>query len=164
MRLAVLVLEDEPPVRTALARDLAPFSAQVRIELAEDVADAHAVVDEVSADGDLIALILSDHRLPGTTGVDFLVASTADPRTSRARRVLVTGQAGQEDTIKAVNLGHLNHYIAKPWQPDDLRAVVRHELTEYVLANDVDPLSVLDAVDAPRVLRAMRQRPGGWTT
>ncbi len=164
MTLAILVLEDEPEVRTALARDLAQLAAHVRIELAEDVEDAHTVVDEIAADGDDIALILSGHRLPGTTGVDFLVASTSDERTRDARRVLVTGQAGQEDTIKAVNLGQLNHYIAKPWSPDDLRAVVRHELTEYVLANEIDPLSVLDAVDAPRVLRAMRQRPGGWTT
>lgn len=163
MTLAIMVVEDEPEVRTALARDLAPFAAQVRIELAEDVADARAVVDEISADGDQIALILSDHRLPGTTGVDFLIASTHDERTSAARRVLVTGQAGQEDTIRAVNLGQLNHYVAKPWSADDLRAVVRHELTEYVLANDVDPLPVLDVVHAPRVLRALRQRPGGLT-
>lgn len=164
MTVAILILEDEPPVRSALARDLAPFAGCVRIELAESVDDAWAVVEEVDRSGDEIAVILSDHRLPGTTGVDFLIASMKDDRTKNARRILVTGQAGQEDTIRAVNQGHLTHYVAKPWTPEELRDIVREEMTEYVLANDVDPLSVMGAVDSKEVMRALRQRPGGMTT
>lgn len=164
MSLVILVVEDEPPVRTALARDLSPFAAYVKIELVESVEDAMVVIDEIAQDKDEIALILSDHRLPGTTGVDFLIQSTKDPRIARARRVLVTGQAGHEDTIRAINLGHLTHYVAKPWDPDDLQEIVRSELTEYVLASDVDPLPIMGAVDSLRVMDALRQRPGGMTT
>jgi hypothetical protein len=44
------------------------------------------VVDEVDADGDRLALVLADHRLPGTSGVDLLVQLLDDPRTAvRAR-------------------------------------------------------------------------------
>ena len=161
MKLAILVLEDEPPVRTALARDLAPFAKAFRIEIAEDVNDAYAVTGEVAADGDAIALILSDHRLPGTTGVDFLVDTMSDRNLSRARRVLVTGQAGHEDTIRALNEGNLDHYIAKPWTAEDLVTVVRDELTTFVIENHVDPLPYLATLDTQRLMTVLRHRPGG---
>jgi response regulator RpfG family c-di-GMP phosphodiesterase len=158
VRLTVLVLEDEPAVREALERDLAPFGATVRIEAAEDVPDAWEVVDEIDADGDRLALVLADHRLPGTSGVDFLVQLLADGRTSAARKVLVTGQADQDDTIRAVNEAGLDHYVAKPWDADELRLVVRHELTEHVLEHRLDPLPHLAALDAARVMSLLRDR------
>lgn len=162
MQLVILVLEDEPEVRTALARDLATFAGVVRVELAEDVDDAWQVVDEL--DGDLLALILSDHRLPGRTGVDFLVETTRDPRTCAARRVLVTGQAGHADTIRALNDGSLDHYIAKPWDPAELQRVVRTQLTDFVADNHLDPLPVMAALDPVRAMELVRRRPGGATT
>ena len=156
MKLVILVVEDEPEVRDAVVGDLAPFDAVVRIEPAEDVEDAWEVVDEADADGDQVALVLADHRLPGRSGVDMLVAMTDDERTAAARKVLVTGQADQDDTIRAVNEAGLDHYIAKPWDPSKLREVVRDQLTEYVLASEVDPLPYLPVLDAVRVMEAIR--------
>jgi response regulator RpfG family c-di-GMP phosphodiesterase len=158
MQLTVLVLEDEPPVREALARDLAGFAATVRIEVAEDVDDAWAVIEELQADGDRLALVLADHRLPGTSGVDFLVQLLDDERTVAARKVLVTGQADQQDTIRAVNDAGLDHYIAKPWDPVELADVVREQLTEHVLEHRLDPLPHLPALDAVRVMPLLRER------
>jgi two-component system, OmpR family, phosphate regulon response regulator PhoB len=158
MRLTVLVLEDEPEVRRALARDLAPFGEVIRIEAAEDVPDAWAVVDELTADGDQLALVLADHRLPGTSGVDFLVELLGDARTAGARKVLVTGQADQQDTIRAINQAGLDRFIAKPWEPEELRDVVREQLTDHVLAQGIDPLPHLRVLDAARVLPRIGQR------
>jgi response regulator RpfG family c-di-GMP phosphodiesterase len=158
LKLTVLVLEDEPAVREALERDLAAFAPTVRIEGAEDVADAWAVVDELDRDGDRLALVLADHRLPGTSGVDFLVQLHDDARTDTARKVLVTGQADQADTIRAVNEAGLDHYVSKPWEPDELARVVRHELTEHVLEHRLDPLPHLAALDAVRVMGLLRDR------
>ena len=158
MRLALLVLEDEPEVRAALLRDLAPFDPPVRLEPAEDVDDARAVLRELAAAGDALALVLADHRLPGTTGVDLLVELHGDPEHSSARKVLVTGQADQQDTIRAVNEAGLDHYITKPWDPEELVALVRDELTSFVLAADIDPLPHLRALDAARVMPALRNR------
>lgn len=158
MRLTVLILEDEPAVREALQRDLAPIADVVRVEAAEDVPDAWSVVDEVDADGDRLALVLADHRLPGTSGVDFLVQLADDPRTASAAKVLVTGQADQADTIRAVNEADLDHYVAKPWDPDDLRAVVRDQLTSHVVEHRLDPLPHLRVLDAERVMPLLRRR------
>ncbi|HHW84150.1 MAG TPA: response regulator [Actinomycetales bacterium] len=162
MKLAVLVVEDEAPVRAALARDLASFASTVRIEMAEDVEDAKAVVEEITADGDVVALMLSDHRLPGMSGVDYLIECASDPKLSRARKVLVTGQAGHEDTIRAINLAHINRYIAKPWHIDVLQETVRDQLTDFVLDNGINPLPYLQVLDSARAMDALRQSTDGW--
>jgi response regulator RpfG family c-di-GMP phosphodiesterase len=158
MKLAVLVLEDEAAVREALVRDLTPLGDVVRVEAAEDVPDARAVLDELAADRDVLAVVLADHRLPGTSGVDFLVELHEDPATAPARKVLVTGQADLEDTVKAVNRASLDRYLAKPWTPEELVAVTREELTAYVLATGIDPLPHLRALDAAQVLPRLRAR------
>lgn len=156
MKLVILVVEDEPEVRDAVVGDLTPFSGVVRVEPAEDVDDAWEVVSEVEADGDVVALILADHRLPGPSGVDMLVEMTDDERTGAARKVLVTGQADQADTIRAVNEAGLDHYIAKPWDPADLQATVRTQLTDFVLDAGISPLPHLRALDGVRAMEALR--------
>ncbi|AYD88867.1 response regulator [Actinomyces lilanjuaniae] len=156
MKLTILVVEDEPEVRDAVVADLEPFSSVVRVEPAEDVEDALEVVSEVDDDGDVVALVLADHRLPGRTGVDMLVQMRSDHRTASARKVLVTGQADQADTIRAVNEAGLDHYIAKPWQPEQLHDVVRTQLTDFVLEVGLDPLPHLRALDGPRAMEVLR--------
>ena len=96
--------------------------------------------------------------MPGTTGVDFLIEMQADARISAARTVLVTGQADQDDTIRAVNEAGLDHYIAKPWDARELTGVVKNELTAYVLERGIDPLPHLQVLDAVRAMDAIRQR------
>ena len=158
MQLAVLVLEDEPEVRDAIVRDLDPLAGAIRVEAAEDVPDAHEVLAELRQDGDPLAVVLADHRLPGVTGVDFLVELCRDEDHGRSRKVLVTGQADQQDTIRAVNEAGLDHYVTKPWDADVLRGLVRDELTTYVLEQEVDPLPFLAVLDARRVMPALRGR------
>ena len=156
MTVTILLLEDEADVRTALERDLEPFWGKICYEVAQDVPDAWAAIDDILSDGDELALVLSDHRLPGESGVDFLVELTHDERFSSTRTVLVTGQADQDDTIKAVNEASLDYYIAKPWDPQKLVAVVREQLTNYVLESDINPLPYLPVLDGVRVMEAIR--------
>lgn len=156
MTLAILILEDEPEVRAALERDLLEFADVVRIEPAEDVADAWAVIDEMKADGDELALALCDHRLPKTTGVDFMIQMMDDSRTVSARKVLITGQADLRDTVRAVNEAGLDHYIAKPWQIEQLHQVVREQLTNYVESNQINPLPYMSVLDGARAMELIR--------
>lgn len=158
MKLAILVLEDEPDVRAALERDLEPLARTVRVEPAQDVADAREVMAQLEADGDLLALVLADHRMPGTTGVDFLCELSADPETHHVATVLVTGQADQQDTIRAVNLAGLDYYIAKPWQPAELDAVVRRLLTDVVEGLGINPVPHLPALDPVRAMEIVRKQ------
>ena len=96
MTLTILSLEDEADVRDALERDLEQFWDKIRLEVAEDVDDAWSVIDEIVDDGDELALVLSDHRLPGKSGVDFLVELTKDERFGATRTVLETSRTKEQ--------------------------------------------------------------------
>ena len=79
------------------------------------------------------ALVLADHRMPGTSGVELLVELARD-------------EAG------------LDHYVAKPWTPEGLAEVVREQLTDYVLDQVDDVLPYVEVLDGPRLLAAARDR------
>ncbi len=154
----ILCVEDEPEVREAILRDLAIFQEAFRIEAAEDVADARFVLRECMGEGHPLALALCDHVLPGETGVSFLVELKKDESTKHARKVLITGQAGQEDTIHAVNEAGLDFFITKPWSAEALQTAVRHQLTDYVLAHAASLLPYVPVLETDRILEAISQR------
>lgn len=157
-QILILCIEDEAEVRDALVRDLAAFRAHFRVEAAEDADDARAVLRDAESKGDRVGLFLCDHLLPGQRGVDLLIDLHRQPATRPARKVLITGQAGLDDTIRAINEAGLHHYIAKPWRPEDLHAVVRAQLTEYVIAADENLLPYVSTLDGARLLEAIAQR------
>lgn len=159
---AILIVEDEPEVREAIGRDLDPFGGVFRLEYAEDAADARAAMADCAARGDRVGLVLCDHLLPGERGTDFLIDLERDPATAPIRKVLITGQAGHDDTIRAINQADLNHYIAKPWLPEDLQAVVREQLTDWVLANVQDVLPFVQVLDGPRLMEGVKDHSWDW--
>jgi response regulator RpfG family c-di-GMP phosphodiesterase len=109
-------------------------------------------------EGDL-GLVVCDHILPGEDGVSFLVELQQDPATAKARKVLLTAHAGLQATVEAVNLGGLNHYIAKPWQAEELVGVARRQLTDFVIETQTDLVRFLSVLEADRIGAQMRERP-----
>jgi signal transduction histidine kinase len=70
-----------------------------------------------------ISVILSDQRMPGMSGVEVLhQAQEIRPETTR---LLFTAHSDIRAVIDAINKGHVFRYIAKPWEPDELEAVIR---------------------------------------
>ncbi|MFP6605752.1 MAG: response regulator [Myxococcota bacterium] len=67
---------------------------------------------EILDDNSPIACVITDQRMPGMTGVDFLAeASRRHPETVR---IMLTGFADVEATIQAINDGHVYAYVTKP--------------------------------------------------
>jgi two-component system chemotaxis response regulator CheY len=156
--IAILCIEDEPEVRAALQRDLAEFDGPFTVEFTEDVAEAREVVAGFAAAGTRLGLVLADHLLPGMRGIDYLIELHAGDDTRPARKVLITGQAGLDDTVRAVNDAGLDHFIAKPWDQSDLVAVARDQLTGFVIDSGEDVLPYVAVLDGSRLLDAMRGR------
>lgn len=154
-RIVIVCVEDEAEVREAMVRDLAPFKPLMRIEAAENVEDARRVLKECAEDKDHVGLILCDHLMPGVRGVDFLIELQRSADYAATRKVLITGQAGLEDTVRAVNEANLHHYIAKPWTAEELQAVVRTQLTEFVLFTQDNLIPFISVLDSDRLLRAI---------
>lgn len=154
----ILVVEDEPEVLDALIRDLEEFENTFPVEAATTAEEAREVISQVTEEGGKIGLILCDHLLPGENGVDLLIDLQEQSSTRTSRKVLVTGQAGLEDTVKAVNEADLHHYIEKPWTEENLHAVVVRQLTNYVIENEKDYLPYMNVLDGSRLADAMHRR------
>lgn len=160
-KIGILVIEDEPEVRQAILRDLRAMEEGFVIESAGEVPEAEEVLQEFEDEGILVGLIISDHRLPGESGVDFLTRLHGEAKYRAIRKILLTGQANHEDTIRAVNEAGLNHYLAKPWEPGELVSSVRDQLTEFVLGiRDLELMPFLGSLDAPRLLAKMAEQGG----
>lgn len=91
------------------------------------------------------------------TGVDLLVSLKETTAKSTIRTILLTGRAGHEDTIRAINEAGLDHYFSKPWDPNDLAAVSVRILTDYVIGAGIDPLRYVRELDGPRLMAAFAQ-------
>ncbi|QTG75425.1 hypothetical protein [Trueperella pecoris] len=65
-------------------------------------------------------------------------------------------QADLADTIRAVNDSDLDHYIAKPCDPAELRATARRMLTDFVEVTGLNPLPHLAVLDAERAMELAR--------
>ncbi len=148
----IICVDDQPEVLDSVMRDLRPLTPYVRLEDATSVDECKALVDQIDADGDHVALIISDQVMPGASGVDLLRAITSDRRFTKTRKVLLTGQATHGDTIEAINDCRIDNYIEKPWQPEKLLSVVKRLLTLYVTDAGMDPAPLMPVLDQMTLL------------
>jgi signal transduction histidine kinase len=75
--------------------------------------------------------ILCDQKMPEMTGVEVLrQAKVIRPESTR---LLFTAYADIRTVIDAVNQGHIFRYLAKPWVPEELEAVVRQAVEHHDL-------------------------------
>jgi CheY-like chemotaxis protein len=90
---------------------------------------------QIMAENEPIAVVITDQRMPGMTGVELL--REIYDRYPETIRIILTGFADSEATIKAINDGHIYGYVNKPWEPDELKAIVRRaaELHSLSLEN-----------------------------
>ncbi len=152
----IICVEDEPEVLDAVLRDLSGFESHFHIE---GFSSADAVRDFLTASsaGTIHpALFICDHMMPGTTGVDFLVEVERFGLADGAKKMLLTGQAGLQDTVKAVNLGHLDFYLAKPWTREILVESVKGLLTAFIRDNGINPLPYLTVLNAEALTDSLR--------
>jgi signal transduction histidine kinase len=101
-----------------------------------------------------VAVVLSDQKMPGLTGVEFLArARDLDPKTIR---MLITAYGDAATLSSAINEGCVYRYIAKPWFPEDLRLAVRRGIEVYALDRERDQL-LRELTTLNRVARTINQ-------
>lgn len=81
-----------------------------------------------------IHVILSDQRMPGMTGVEFL--QYAVNHYPDAIRILVTGYVDVDAMKNAINQAQIVHYIQKPWDDVELIQVIENTLKIKRLENE----------------------------
>ena len=119
----VLVIDDEPEITASVAALLEP---DYRVITARSADEGLALLRDNS-----VAVILTDQRMPGGTGSELLARSL--DIAPEASRILFTGYSDITAVIDAVNEGQVYRYVTKPWQPDELRAVLSDGLDRHRL-------------------------------
>ncbi len=114
----LLAIDDDTSVLEAVVQDLRRNYGQFyRIVRAASGGAALDICRQLKERGETVALFLSDQRMPGMTGVDFLQqALTIYPD---AKRVLLTAYADTEAAIRAINSAKIHYYLNKPWDPPE---------------------------------------------
>jgi len=115
----ILVVDDDPQVLAALRRDLRGQYSKKNFTVigASSGEEAITTIRELKARGDELALVLTDQRMPGMQGTEVL-SGTLDIY-PLARRLLVTAYSDIDAAVRAINDAHINHYLAKPWDPPE---------------------------------------------
>ena len=152
----IICVDDQQEVLDSVMRDLRPLTTHVRLEEASSVADCMQLIEQIDEDGDHVAIVISDQVMPEETGTELLGKIAADRRFGKTRKVLLTGQATHADTINAINDGHIDNYIEKPWQPEKLLAVVKRLLTLYVLDAGLDHNEYMPVLDPTTLFSKLR--------
>ena len=146
-RPTLVVVDDEPEVLRSL-HDL--FRIDYRVLTFGRALEA---LEALGTLGD-VAVIVSDQRMPEMTGVQFL--EKAQRTHPYATRLLVTGHADIKAVIDAINHGHVARYISKPWDSDELAAVVRRAVEQHDLIVEKKRLLVELKETNARLLEANR--------
>jgi thioredoxin reductase (NADPH) len=169
-RPAILAVDDEAVVLAAVHRDLRRrYGEHFRILRAGSGVDALTLLAELRRRGDRVAMIISDQRMPGMEGTEFLVK--AREIYPNAKRLLLTAYADSQAAIVAINEAALDYYLLKPWDPPDqkLYPVVSDQLKAWKADDRLDTGGVRvighrfsrDS-HALRDFLARGRIPGGW--
>lgn len=128
---SALFVDDEPYVLNALRRIF--LDDDLKIEFAASGEEALDLLKVNRFD-----LILTDHNMPGLSGVEFL--QRCKDIQPECIRMLITGRGDMDMVLQAINLGSVYKFFTKPWEDEDVR------------------LSVLRAIEFKRTQELMRHQ------
>lgn len=123
-RPAILIVDDEPQVTRSLARSLRD---RFTVFTAASADEALAIVER-----EPIAVILSDQRMPGVTGVQLL-ERVRDIRPDTLG-ILLSGYTDAAALVDALNLGNIRGFLPKPWDIHQLRRQLEQTVRSYQAA------------------------------
>ena len=126
MQIGVLYVDDE-------VNNLNSFKAAFRryftIYTAQSAREGRKVLENEE-----IGVIITDQRMPGETGIEFLESIL--PIYPDTIRILLTGFSDINAVMGAINRGQVYKYLVKPWQDDELKMYIQNALELYNLRKE----------------------------
>ncbi|MCM2308825.1 MAG: sigma-54 dependent transcriptional regulator [Sulfuritalea sp.] len=139
--LTVLVVDDELRSLETLRRTL---EEDFTVLTAPSAEEGEAIMGR-----EFVHIVLSDQRMPGTQGVEFLRRVRAQwPDTVR---LILSGYTDAEDIILGINEAGIWQYLLKPWHPDQLLLTLKSAAELWRLQQENQRLS-LELRDSPEQL------------
>jgi CheY-like chemotaxis protein len=144
----LLLVDDEPNILSALKRLLR--GAGLRILTAPGGKEGMEILAAEHVD-----VILSDQRMPGMTGVEFLrVVKHSHPETVR---MVLSGFTELQSVTDAVNEGAIYKFLTKPWDDAQLRAHILEAFRAKDMADENRRLDLAARTANQRLAHANRQ-------
>lgn len=112
----LLIVDDEKNVALALKRVLRQKGR--RILIAGDGSEGLVLLD-----GHCVQVVVSNHRMPGMSGLEFL--RQVGQRQVAATRILMSSSIDRALAASAFWAGEIHGFFAKPWDNAHVQAVVR---------------------------------------
>jgi PAS domain S-box-containing protein len=112
----ILIVDDEEAILETMTFT---FMDEYEVLSTTDPTKAIGILE----DNDPVAVVITDQRMPGMTGVELL--KQVYDRFPASVRIILTGFADSEATVKAINDGHIYGYVNKPWEPEELKTIVK---------------------------------------
>ncbi len=149
----------------------ATFRREYKILTAQDGQEGLKVLREND-----VHLVLSDQRMPGMTGVEFL--EKVNNEFPEPIRMIITGFSDIDAVIGSINKGGVYRYIAKPWDEREMRMTIENarqlfglqeeniisqfetlksQVNPHFLFNSLNVLSSLIFIDQERAANFVRQ-------
>jgi two-component system probable response regulator PhcQ len=147
-RFAILYVDDE---EKSLKYFTKTFGDTFRVFTAPNAVEGYRLLVDHQ---DEIGVVMSDQRMPGEQGVQFLERSRR--LQPRIIRILATAFADLDAAICAVNTGAIYKYITKPWEVANLEVTLKRGLEFFMLQIERDLLLREKLVSLHRILIADR--------
>ena len=129
---AILYVDDEEQALKYFKKGL---EKDFQILTAPNAEQAMAILGR---EAERIAVVISDHRMPGRTGVEFL--TELKHKWPSIVRILITAYAGIDNAIAAINSGAIYRYITKPANLKELQAALNGAMEHFLLNKERDML------------------------
>ncbi len=130
-RPAVLVVDDDPPVRRAVERVLRVHG--VTVYSAEGPGAARELLGEVA-----VHAVISDLKMPGEDGISFL--SWVREHYPDTQRILLSGHYEIHDVELAINHAGVHRFLSKPYAAPALVETIRQSVEQWAVAAERDRL------------------------
>ena len=121
----ILVVDDEEAILETMTFT---FQDDYEVLTSTDARKGLDLLDEHAP----VAAVLTDQRMPEMSGVEFV--AEVWKRHPATTRMILTGFSDMGATLQAINDGHVYAYITKPWEPDQLKQVMKQAVDHHRLA------------------------------
>jgi response regulator RpfG family c-di-GMP phosphodiesterase len=127
----VLYVDDEENNLNAFK---ASFRRDFKVYTAISADDAKVILGQTQ-----IHVLITDQRMPGTTGTELLAQAVKD--FPEQTRILLTGFSDIEALKDAINLGQIFCYLQKPWNDEELKETIKRAYQVYNLKREKEALT-----------------------
>jgi two-component system probable response regulator PhcQ len=138
---AILYVDDEEKSLKYFTR---AFGDKFKILSAVNAAEAYRLLEQHR---DEIGLLITDQRMPGEKGVDFL--QRARKLHPNAIRILTTAYSDLNVAVDAVNSAAISKYITKPWDIPELELILKQACECFTEQRERDLLTETKAAAEP---------------